>query len=68
MIIIQRPSAGLAYANKPNLKTQAIILISITFFIPNRYKKNGMASIKSVSEIWEIDIIMVEYFTANESA
>jgi len=55
------------FANKPNLKTQAIILISITFFIPNRYKKNGIARMNSVSEICEIDIIIVEYFTTNDS-
>lgn len=44
------------------------MLMSITFFMPNRFKKNGMASMNSVSDIWDIDIIMVEYFTTNESA
>ena len=66
-IIIHNPSEGFPYANNPNRKTQASILINITCLMPNRFKKNGIAKINTVSEICEIDIIIVEYFTTNES-
>ena len=40
----------------------------MTCLIPNRFKKNGMAKMNKVSEICEIDMMIVEYFTTNESA
>ena len=45
--------AGLPNPNKPKRATQASILISITFLMPKRFKKNGMSKIHNVSEIWE---------------
>src|SRR6218665_475456 len=53
--------------NKPNRNTQAIMLNSITFFIPNLPRKNGMVRIKSVSDIWETDIRIFGCFTPNVS-
>ena len=46
-----KPLPGLPIAKSPNRKTQANMLMSITFFIPNLLKKKGMLKIKSVSEI-----------------
>src|SRR5688572_15643149 len=66
-MIIQSPSSGLPYANKPNRSTQAIIENNMTCLIPNRLRKNGMVKMNSVSDIWEIDIIIVEYFTTKDS-
>ena len=66
--IIQRPPAGSPYASNPKRNTHANIDISITCLIPNRFRKNGMVRMNKVSDIWEIDIMMVEYFTTNESA
>ena len=42
--------------------------MSITILIPNLFRKNGMARINSVSDTWDIDIIIVEYLTTTESA
>ena len=67
-IIIQSPSVGFPKDSNPKRKTHAIILINITFLIPNLDKKNGIARMNKVSETCEIDMIMVEYFTENESA
>src|ERR1700761_6079668 len=66
-MIIHNPSPGLPYANKPKRKTHAIILKNITYLIPNFLKKNGMAKMKSVSDICEIDIMIAGYFTAVRS-
>ena len=66
-IIIHNPSPGFPNENKPNRNTQAIMLNSITSLIPKRFKKNGIAKINTVSDIWEIDMIIVEYLTTNES-
>src|SRR6266496_5520812 len=57
---------GSPYANKPKRNTQANIAISITFLIPNLFKKKGMVRINRVSDICEIDKMIVEYFTTNE--
>ena len=40
------------------------MLKSITFLIPNFRRKKGMARMKSVSEIWEIDMMMAGNLTA----
>src|SRR4026208_627096 len=53
--------------NSPNRKNHAIMANSITFFIPNLFKKNGMVRMNSVSDICEIERMIVEYFTTNES-
>ena len=59
---------GSPYANNPKRRTQASIENNITFFIPNLFRKKGIVRMNSVSEIWEMDMIMVEYFITNESA
>ena len=66
-IIIQRPSAGFPKPNNPNRKTQAIMLNNITFLMPNFLRKNGMVRMNSVSEIWEMDMMMAGYLTASKS-
>ena len=65
-MIIHKPSCGFPYANNPKRNTQANKLINITRLIPKRLKKNGIARINNVSEICEIDMMMVEYFVTNE--
>src|SRR5687767_14845837 len=40
---------------------------SITFLIPNRFRKKGIVRMNTVSEICEIDMIMVEFLTTNDS-
>jgi len=67
-IIIHNPSAGLPNENSPKRNTQAIIEKIMTFLIPKRLRKNGIVRINNVSDICEMDIIIVEYFTTNESA
>ncbi len=62
--IIHKPPSGLLKAIRPNLNTQASILNSITYLIPNLRRKNGMARINNVSEICDIDMIMAGYLTA----
>ena len=44
------------------------MLISITFLIPYRFKKNGIARINKVSDTCEIDIIIVDLSTTNDFA
>ena len=67
IIIIHKPSDGSPNAKNPKRNTQASIEISITCLIPNRFKKKGIAKINKVSEIWGMDIIIVEYFTTKET-
>src|ERR1044072_9000003 len=67
-MIIHNPPEGSPKANRPKRKTQANMENSITCLIPKRFKKKGIARINNVSEICEIDMMMVEYFTTNESA
>src|SRR5580658_1846795 len=62
-----RPLPGLPMANKPNRKTHAKMLISITCLIPNFCKKKGMVSINNVSDIWEMDNKRIGCCTPNES-
>jgi septal ring factor EnvC (AmiA/AmiB activator) len=45
--------------NRPNLNTQANMLISITVLMPYRFRKNGMSNIQSVSDICESDMRML---------
>ena len=52
----------------PNRNTHANMAISITFLIPNLFIKNGIRSMHSVSESWEIDISALEFLTAKVSA
>ena len=59
---------GSPYANNPKRSTQASIEINITFLIPNLLRKKGIARMNNVSDIWEIDNMMVDRFTTNESA
>src|SRR6185503_365479 len=66
-MIIHKPSSGLPYAKSPNRKTQASIEKTITVFIPKRFKKNGILKMNNVSDIWEIDKMIVEYLTTKES-
>src|SRR5436190_7808666 len=66
-MIIHNPSVGFPYANNPKRKTHASIENNITFLIPNFFRKKGIVKINTVSDICEIDIIMVEYFTTKES-
>ena len=47
---------GLPMAKKPNRKAHATMAISITRFIPYRFKKKGISKIQSVSEICESEI------------
>jgi hypothetical protein len=49
--IIQSPSVGFPKPNNAKRNAHAIILMIITFFIPNRFMKNGIARINKVSEI-----------------
>ena len=44
------------------------MLINITFLIPNLFRKKGIANMNHVSDIWEIDKMIVEYFITKESA
>src|ERR1035437_1785463 len=67
-MIIHNPSDGFPNENNPKRNTQAIIENHMTILMPKRFRKNGIARINNVSDIYEIDIIMVEYFTTNESA
>ena len=57
---------GLPTPKKPKRSTQASILINITFLIPNRFKKNGMSKIQSVSEICEREISAVALLAPHE--
>lgn len=66
MIIIQRPSVGFPKANRAKRRTQANMLMSMTCLMPKRFMKKGMASMKRVSLICEMLIIMAGYLTANE--
>src|SRR6185436_15979221 len=59
---------GSPYANNPKRSTQASIENNITFLIPNLFRKKGMVRINTVSAIWEMDMMMVEYFITNEFA
>ena len=52
---IQRPAPGSPIAKRPKRSTQAKMLISITFLMPKRCRKNGIVRMKSVSEICEIE-------------
>jgi glutathione S-transferase len=56
--IIHRPGPGSPYANSPKRRNQASMLMVITVLIPKRFRKNGMARMKSVSEICEIDMMI----------
>src|SRR3954466_8821532 len=47
-------------ANKPKRNTQANIANNITSLIPNLFRKKGMERINNVSDICEIDRIIVE--------
>ena len=66
--IIHKPPEGSPYANNPNRNTHASMLMSITCLMPNFFRKKGIARMKRVSDICEIDIISVEYFTTTELA
>ena len=66
-IIIHSPPSGLLNANSPKRNTHASMLVSITAFIPKRFRKKGMASINTISDTWDIESIIVEYLTTNES-
>src|SRR5688572_22841290 len=66
-MIIHKPSSGLPYEKSPKRNTQASIENNITSFIPNRFRKKGILKMNSVSEIWEIDKMIVERFTTKES-
>src|ERR1700744_4618088 len=61
-----RPVPGLPIPNRPNRKTQAKILISITLLIPNFRKKKGIRRIKRISEIWEMERSKLECRTPKE--
>ena len=50
-MIIHNPPAGSPKASKPKRSTHANMLINMTLLIPYRFKKNGIARIKAVSEI-----------------
>ena len=67
-INIHTPLPGLPNPNKPKRKTQAIIAISITFFIPNRPKKKGISKIQQVSLICESEISKLACCTPKVSA
>src|SRR5690606_11904567 len=67
-IIIHNPLPGSPKENRPKRSTQAVILISITDLIPKRFIKKGMVRIKMVSDICEMDTIIVDDFTTRESA
>ena len=62
-----KPGPGFPIPNNPNRKTQAKMLISMTLFIPNLLKKNGIVKIKSVSDICEIEIRIFGWLTPKES-
>src|SRR5688572_8425478 len=66
-MIIHKPVSGSPYANKPNRNTHAIMENNMTFLIPNRLRKKGIVRIKTVSDICDIDMMIVEYFTTKES-
>ena len=63
-----KPEPGFPIPNNPNRNTHASMLISITCFIPNRLKKNGIARMKRVSDICESEIRILLCFTAKLSA
>src|SRR5512133_1622953 len=65
--IIQKPAPGSQYPKSPNRRIQATMLISITFFIPNRRRKKGIVRMKRVSDICDIDIMIAGYLTATRS-
>ena len=51
-----------------NVKPRQASKITLLALYQIALRKNGIVSINSVSEICEIDMMMVEYFTTNESA
>ncbi|MNR52573.1 hypothetical protein D3C85_1724350 [compost metagenome] len=57
------PEPGFPIPNNAKRKTHAIILKIITCLIPNRFKKNGIVKINSVSEICDNEIIKTECST-----
>ena len=54
---------GSPIANRPKRRNHANMLISITLLMPNFFRKNGIARIKSVSLICESESNMLGYFT-----
>src|ERR1700742_2198004 len=66
-MIIHNPPEGSPKAKSPKRSTQASILKSITYLIPNLRRKNGIASIKSVSDTCDIDMMIAGYFTVTRS-
>ena len=59
-----KPLPGFPTPKKPKRNTHANIAMSITFLIPKRFKKNGIARIHNASQICEIEINMLECCTA----
>ena len=60
--------SGVPIPNSPNLSTQAVIDMSITFFMPKRFMQNGTSRKQSVSDICDSDSNALEFFTAKVSA
>ena len=61
-------NAGSPKPKNPKRPTQANIAISITTFMPNRFRKNGMSNMHNASAIYDSDTNMVALLAANESA
>ena len=57
-MIIHSPAPGSPYANSAKRRNQASMLMVITALIPKRFRKNGMVRMNSVSETWEIDMMI----------
>ena len=60
--------SGVPIPNRPNLSTHAIMDMSSTFFIPNRFMQKGTSRKQSVSDICDSESRAFEFLTANVSA
>src|SRR5579872_7184978 len=59
-------SPGLPMPNNPKRNTQAKMLISMTFLMPNLCKKKGIVRMNRVSDTWEMESRRLGCFTPNE--
>src|SRR5574344_669447 len=64
----QTPPPGLPMPKKPKRSTHANIAMSITFLMPNFFKKKGINKIHKVSEICDREISILECCTPKVSA
>jgi hypothetical protein len=61
------PFPVLPMPKKPNLRTQAIIAISMTPLIPKRFRQNGIIRMHNASLAWEMAVSAVAFFAPHVS-